>query len=60
MPAETSATCLTGETHKVISLGQLRFPFMLSLSSVNSAYHVTATPSAPLSPHNASHSFPQA
>lgn len=33
MPAETSAACLACKSHKEISLGELRFPFLLSLPS---------------------------
>lgn len=58
MLAETSAACLACETHKEIALGRLRFPLMLSLSAVNSAYRVTPTPSALPSLHNTSYSPP--
>lgn len=44
MPAETSAACLACESHKEIPLGELRFPLLLSLLSVNTSTLCTSQP----------------
>lgn len=56
MLTEASAACSASEAHNEVSLGCLRFPFMLILSSVNSSYHLVTAPSALPCLHNTFHS----